>query len=274
MGSASAASVKGPEAIFHNPAALGRFEPESRQEAAFDYGRLLETYYSGTGAYARPLGRSGAIAAGFVYSGQGAQTRYDAQGNAGGTFRSSDYSIGGGYAHRLGKIYLGGGLKVIRQTLDDRSGTGAAVDLGFMAPHASELGDGPVDLGVAINHIGPPIKLGPTADPLPLRLRVGADWHASPVFDAAWDIVLPSDSSPYLCIGFEARLPAEAMGSNKNWSAAARFGYDQSHGRDVDGIGGVTAGVGLDLSGMRLDYAWVPYGDLGTQNRVTLGFRF
>ena len=43
-----------------------------------------------------------------------------------------------------------------------------------MVPHASELGDGPLDLGLAVNHIGPPMKLGPTAAPLPLRLRLGA----------------------------------------------------------------------------------------------------
>jgi hypothetical protein len=274
MGSASAAAARGPEAQFHNPALLARFEPESRQEAAADYGRLLETSYAGSLAYARPLGRDGALGAGFVYAGQSAQTTYDAQGNAGGKFNSGDLALSGAYARRVGGVYLGGSLQLLRQSLDDRHATGVAADLGLVAPHASELGDGPLDLGVTLNHIGPPVKLGPTADPLPLRVRMGTDWHASPIVDAAFDLVLPSDQAPFLCIGLEARLPAARLGSGKDWSAAARVGYDQSHGRDVDGIGGVTAGFGLDLSGFRIDYAWVPYGDLGTANRITLAFRF
>lgn len=274
MGSSAVASARGSEAIFHNPALLARFAPESRREVALDYGRLLESASHGSAAYGQPLGRDGALGAGVIYAGQSAQTSYDAQGNAGGTFRSGDLAGGAAYAHRFGKVFLGAGLKVLRSTLDDRSAAGAALDLGLMAPHASELGDGPLDLGVAINHLGPPLKLGPTADPLPLRVRLGGNWRASPIFDAAWDVVLPADQAPYLCVGFEARLPASALGSERDWSAAARVGYDQSHGRDVDGIGGVTAGFGVDLSGLRVDYAWLPYGDLGTSNRVTLAFRF
>ncbi|MDX6769651.1 MAG: PorV/PorQ family protein [Elusimicrobiota bacterium] len=274
MGGAGAAAARGPEALFHNPALLARFEPEARQEAALDYGRLLETSYAGSAAYARPLGRDGALAAGLVYAGQGAQTAYDAQGNAGGTFRSNDLALGAAYAHRLGRLRLGGGLKVIRQSLDDRSATGAALDLGVSAPHVSEIGEGPFDLGASVSHLGPPLKLGATADPLPLRVRLGGNWRATPVFDAAADIVLPADGSAFLALGFEARLPAARLGSAKDWSAALRLGFDQDHMREVDGLTGLTAGFGLDLSGMRVDYAWVPYGDLGTTNRVTLAFRF
>jgi hypothetical protein len=53
-----------------------------------------------------------------------------------------------------------------------------------------------------------------------------------------------------------------------------RVGYDQSHGRKVDGLTGLTAGGGVELKGFRLDYAWVPFGTLGTTNRFSLAFRF
>lgn len=274
MGSAGAAAAKGPEALFHNPALLARFEPESRQETAADYGRLLETTYAGSAAYARPLGRQGSIGAGVVYAGQSAQTLYDERGDAAGSFRSGDLAAGGAYARRFGGLMAGASLKVIRTSLADRSAAGAALDFGLMAPHASELGEGPLDFGASLSHLGPPLKLGPTADPLPARLRVGGNWRASPVLDAAFDVVLPADQSPFFCFGLEARLPASHMGFNKDWSAALRLGYDQSHGRDVEGIGGVTAGFGVDLSGFRMDYAWLPYGDLGASNRITLAFRF
>lgn len=274
MGGASVVAAKGAESLLHNPALLARFEPESRQEAALDYSRLLETTYAGSAAYARPLGRAGAVGAGLIYAGQEAQTVYDAQGNAGGTFKSGDLALAGAYARRLGRVWLGGGFKFIRQSLDDRRATGAAADLGLAVPHASELGEGPLDLGVSLTNLGPPLKLGPSADPLPLRLRAGGNWRVSPIFDAALDIVLPADQTPFIAVGFEGRLPAAKLGSAKDWSASARLGYDQSHGRDVDGIAGVTAGIGLDFSGLRVDYAWTPYGDLGTANRVTIAARF
>lgn len=274
MGGVSVAAAKGAEAQFHNPALLARFEPESRREAALDYSRLLESAYAGSAGWATPLGRAGALGVGLVYAGQGAQTTYDAQGNSAGTFKSGDLALGASYAHRAGRMWFGGGLKILRQTLDDRSAAGAAVDLGLAAPSASHLGDGPLDLGLSLVNLGPPVKLGPTADPLPARVRAGANWRVNPVFDAALDLVLPADQAPFVCIGFEGRLPAAKMGSSKDWSAAMRVGYDQSHGRDVDGIGGVTAGFGVDFSSLRVDYAWTPYGDLGVANRITFALRF
>jgi hypothetical protein len=42
----------------------------------------------------------------------------------------------------------------------------------------------------------------------------------------------------------------------------------------VDGFTGFSAGAGFDFSALRLDYAWVPFGDLGTVNRITIAFRF
>lgn len=274
MGGVSVAAAKGAEALFHNPALLARFEPEARREAALDYSRLLESAYAGTAAFASPLGRAGALGAGLIYAGQGAQTTYDAQGNAVGTFKSGDLALSTAYAHRVGRVWVGGGLKVLRQTLDDRSATGAAADLGVVAPSVSQLGEGTLDTGLSVVNLGPPLKLGPTADPLPLRVRAGGVWRVNPNVDAGLDVVLPADQSPYVAVGFEGRLPASALGSSRDWSAALRVGYDQGHGRDVDGIGGVTAGFGLDVSSLRVDYAWTPYGDLGTANRITLAFRF
>jgi hypothetical protein len=131
-----------------------------------------------------------------------------------------------------------------------------------------------LDVGGAVTNLGPELKLGPTASPLPLNARAGAAWHASPNFDTALDLVFPVDQDPYFALGWEARLPAEMMGSGRSWSAAVRAGYNQNAGRTVDGVAGISLGAGVDMPSLRVDYAWVTLGGLGAVNRVTLAFRF
>ena len=159
---------------------------------------------------------------------QSPQTAYTALGDSAGSFTPLDYALGAGYARRVGLMAIGGGLKVIRSSLNDRGGTSAAVDLGALWRHAADLGDGLLDLGGGVSNLGPPLKLGSTADPLPLRARAGALWHPSPTFDVALDLVFPVDQAPYAAFGVEARFPAAMVGSTKPGSRPLRGGYDQS----------------------------------------------
>jgi hypothetical protein len=274
MGGVVAAAAQGAEALFQNPAALSRLEPEAPSEVAVGYDALVETAYQGAAAYARPLGRDGAIGAGFVYASQAAQTTYSRIGDASGSFTPLDLAAGAGYARRIGPVALGAGLKLIRSSLADQSGTSAAVDLGVLAKHVADIGDGPLDAGGSVTNLGPPLKLGATADPLPLNVRAGAVWHVAPTFDAALDLVFPVDQDPYAAFGIEARFPAAIVGSARPWVAALRAGYNQNSGRTVDGFAGLSLGGGLDLAALRVDYAWITLGSLGMANRITLAFRF
>jgi len=275
MGGVSAAAGRGAESVFLNPASLARVEAESPSEVALGYDALLETAYSGSVAYSRPLGRDGAFGAGLLYTSQGAQTAYNNLGDASGKFTPTDLALGAWYARRLlGPLSLAGGAKIIRSSLDDRSGTTIAADLGLLAKHVFDLGEGPVDLGFSFTNVGPPLKLGGTADPLPARMRMGGQWRVSPVFDTALDINFPVDQDPYMSLGVEGRLPVSKLGANKPWAIALRGGYDQNRTRGVDGFTGFSAGAGFDFAALRLDYAWLPFGDLGSVNRITIAFRF
>ena len=274
MGGAVAAGAQGAEALFQNPAALARFEPEAPSEVALGYDALIETAYQGAAAYARPMGRDGAFGAGLVYASQSPQTNYTSIGDASGSFTPLDVAAGAGYARRIGPVSLGAGLKVIRSSLADQSGTSAAVDLGVLAKHVTDIGDGPLDLGGSVTNLGPPLKLGSSSDALPLNARIGGLWHVSPTFDAALDLVFPVDQDPYAALGVEARFPAAMMGSARPWVASLRGGYNQNAGRGVDGFTGVSFGGGLDFAALRVDYAWIALGALGSANRITLAFRF
>ncbi len=78
---------------------------------------------------------------------------------------------------------------------------------------------------------------------------------------------LANDERFYLALGAEYLL-------NKNF--AFRAGYQFGHASDDLGSGlvGLGAGLGLKFDSFALDYAYVPFGDLGDTHRMTLGFNF
>jgi hypothetical protein len=268
MGGAAAAGTEGAEAMFWNPAGLGRMAPEARPELAMGYSDLLSQTYAGSLAYAHPLGAKGVLGVGLDYFSQSPQTAYSSVGDSTGQFTPYDAALGAAYAYRLGSYLLGAGAKLIRSSIADTAGTAFAVDLGFQAPHVIDLGEGPLDAGASINNLGTPMRVGSVSAPLPMTMRLGGQWHIVPTVNAALDLVLPVDNSPYVAFGLEGVM------KQNGWKGFLRLGYDMNNGRGVDGLGGITAGVGVDFSRFRLDYAWVPFGDLGTTNRILMVFRF
>lgn len=270
LGGAASANARGSDALFSNPAGLASLVPESPSELSLTYDNLLETSYLGTAAWGRPLGTDGALGADAAYFSQGAMTSYNGLGDNTGSFRPYDLAVSLGYAHRFQSLALGGKFKLIRSSLDDVSGVSAAVDFGAQVKSLFLLGDRPVDAGAHLSNLGPPIKLGSVAAPLPFAMAGGLLWHMSKAVGANLEVHLPADQDPYVSLGVEATYRFDA----EKRAASLRLGYDQSHGRELSGAAGMTAGGGLDLGSFRLDYAWVPYGDLGMQNRITLAFCF
>lgn len=54
-----------------------------------------------------------------------------------------------------------------------------------------------------------------------------------------------------------------------------RAGYQQAfQDQEISGLTGLTVGTGLKLSGLVIDYAYLPYGELGVSNRITVGYEF
>lgn len=74
------------------------------------------------------------------------------------------------------------------------------------------------------------------------------------------DAVSPNDNDTYFCAGAEFHLGDLVV---------LRGGY--TSGQDTGE--GYTAGVGFNTSRLSVDYAYVPYGDLGDTHRVSLSMR-
>jgi len=204
-----------------------------------------------------------------IYFSQSSLTRFDVLGNAQGDFKPVDFAFAVGYGKTFGRLQFGTSLKFIRSQIDDATGSSFALDLGVQAQRLTDLGEGPLDVGFSILNLGPAIAVGSIADPLPLKLQGGVLWHISPTVNGLLDLHLSVDQDPYFSIGSEVHFPFR---DDKKFSI--RAGYNISRTRELDGLTAMSAGFGLDLNRFRMDYAWSPFGDLGSTNRISMGFRF
>ena len=53
-----------------------------------------------------------------------------------------------------------------------------------------------------------------------------------------------------------------------------RAGYNSRAAKNLGGFTGFSSGVGFSIGRIGLDYAWVPFGELGDTHRIGLRGRF
>lgn len=81
-----------------------------------------------------------------------------------------------------------------------------------------------------------------------------------------------------LAVSYEPRYGTGAQAglegsARSRYFLRAGYSYDAQEA-GTEGLRGFTAGFGLALRGFLLDYAFLPFGDLGTTHRVSLGYRW
>ncbi|MES2201079.1 MAG: PorV/PorQ family protein [candidate division FCPU426 bacterium] len=174
-----------------------------------------------------------------------------------GTFAPHDVALTLAYAEELGPgWFVGGGLKLIQQNVEAYNGYGAALDLGTQYVGLAEG----LSLGLVLRQIGFPIAVADTNFTLPLALNASALYSAlKSQLNFVAETSLSVDNDLQTGIGMEGWI--------KNilaLRAGYRFGY----------LNGYTAGAGMYVGGLKLDYAFVPYGELGHTHRITAGLAF
>ncbi len=253
-----------PESLYWNPAGLAYLHASA---VGLGYSPLLETQAVGSASYLAKLDDHRAWGVGILYSGQQPLDSFNALGDQTGSFHAWDYAASAVYARELFGAGVGLGLKAIHSSLAGRSAGTFAADFGVLGRDFSQLGEGSVDIGAYFQNLGPGLQLGSARDPLPFQAGVGTMWHAYPNMNVLADAHLPVDQAPYLSLG------AEYFRTWADVAFALRAGYSVRNRRNLSGAAGLTAGFGLDFSRFKLDYAWVPMGELGSTHRVSLGFR-
>lgn len=182
-------------------------------------------------------------------------------GTVGGEFDARDWAVSGHYAWLVHEdLGVGVAARWIRSTLDDVSADAFAADLGVRMRVRSVDG---LTVGAAVTNLGTGMKFLRTRDDLPWGVRAGAAMRLRGLnLLLATDAILYADRDIDGAVGVEWR-PVDLL--------RLRAGY-RSAGRDADQ--GLTAGFGVNLLGLDLDYAYVPFGDLGDAHRVSASYIF
>ena len=99
----------------------------------------------------------------------------------------------------------------------------------------------------------------------------GSDGDAYKVKDkwiVSLDVSAPIDNEINGGIGVENNYKL-----SDNINVAWRIGYNTKT-TDVGGLGGCSLGLGGNFKRYRVDYAFVPFGDLGDTHRISIGISF
>lgn len=234
------------------------------KEAMASYIDYLEGIRYGYIGYLQPLNANSTLGLAFGYLDSGSIDRTDVAGTDIGTFSSTQSLVLLTYARAFGsKFSLGTNLKLFQQKIEDEKSSGYAFDLGTMYKIKPYF-----NLGLAVQNIGPGVTFVQDKDPLPLTIKFGA------LYMFMEDTLNISGDAKYQ--PKEDSKITESVGA-EYWVSrnfALRAGYDTASISDIENFTGVSAGMGFKVSGLNLNYAWMPYGILGDTHRITLGFKW
>ncbi|HAM35718.1 MAG TPA: hypothetical protein DEB40_14170 [Elusimicrobia bacterium] len=274
MAEAFAAVDGGVDSLGYNPAGLSGAE---RAEFQSSYARGIARDNFGTLGYAHPLSW-GTLAGGFAYYdggdvlinfSNGTQQTRTAQRDMAGLLSLSVPLSWGLCAGATGKLFR-------LELAEEARTTGYAADLGaiWRTPLRG------LNLGAAVQNLGPDVKFEETADPLPTTLRFGAAYNLK-LDNVGWlkeggfglsrilftaDVVRIREEKDYLpAAGLELGIPIGEQGYG-----ALRAGYLFS--REINSL---TVGMGLRQGRWLLDYGLGAIGqNLSNTHHFTFGAKF
>ena len=182
-----------------------------------------------------------------------------------GEFTPNTFTFTAGYGQSFGDaLALGGALKFISQSIDTESYAAVALDAGMLLqPGVSGL-----KLGLAVQNLGTAMA----DSPLPMNAKAGAAYRMpafadNDVWHLLLDVNVPFGDANYT----SANLGTEYW---INDVVAGRLGYKVKDTGELGGVTGLTAGLGVKLEMINLDYALVDFGDLGMTHQIAVGVSF
>jgi tetratricopeptide (TPR) repeat protein len=260
MGEAFTAVADDAGALEWNPAGLALLENPQLSFMHNEWNTSLgirQEYLAG----AEPLGPGG-VGVDVDYFNLGSFNNTDSNGNLIDT--SSDYDISGslGYGMELpmllSHLYAGAVLQYSQETFDSASDELTNGGLGLLYQWTPKL-----RLGASLLHLGN----GPAGTQLPGAGVLGASYrtlHDNLLLSG--ELYFPYADAPGARAGFEWSLFSEFF---------LRAGYIYSSNDNSGNVdSGFTAGLGALLGPFQVDYAFVPYGSLGSANRIALTLTF
>lgn len=277
MGRAYVALAEGSDALTWNPAGLAQTQ---QRELAYSYLRYIQDVdspiYLG---YAHPMGRT-TWGANFAYMGVDGFDVRDANGvpqqNSNVSVRDGFMTVGLARSFWYEKFFLGGSLRVVQENIAGSAKNTMVGDIGAILKPNSIL-----SLGFSLQNFGA------NAADVARVTRGGAGVRLGDFVTVALELAKASDSGARVGIGGEFQLPEDYLDIGQ---LTLRMGYQNvdSYGQSfdetlkslrMDRASGLSFGFGMYTSqafgyGLSLDYAFVPYGALGTVDQISLKMKF
>jgi len=263
MGEAFTAGSDDVSSMPWNPSGLALVETP---QATFMHLNFLgDTSYEAL-SYAQPFG-PGSMGGSFLFLNV---PEFDNTSGLEPSVSSGDYALSVSYGGKLGYLHpfrndfdnllVGGTVKWVGTAI---SGVSAfnylALDLG--GSYKTQFKG--VNVGLSLLNLGFPVTAPGVSNALPFMARLGGayEWDSG---TSVADLIQTLDGTTYLNLGTEVWWERKL---------ALRTGY-KIGGPAVGGFKGLTFGAGWQFNTFRLDYAFVPYGDLGGAHRFsgTLAF--
>ncbi|MCX7940335.1 MAG: PorV/PorQ family protein, partial [Endomicrobia bacterium] len=248
--------------IFGNPAGLGLV---NNKEISLMYGMLYEGIVYNNIGYVHPIREVGSFGVGLRYISYGEIEGLDEYGNPTSNFTPTDLAIIISYAKELNGFNLGGSIKYISSKIR-KTAQAVGLDLGVMK---NGLLDNKLSVGLVIQNLGTKIKYNTEEESLPMNIKIGCGYKVIDNLLCGLDISLPNDNDVVISLGGEYKYKV-----SDDIEAKVRLGFTTLT-KDVEGsLKGISIGLGGGYKTFGIDYAFVPYGELGQTHRISLVVKF
>lgn len=256
MGESFVAVADDVYAIHYNPAGLSQTK---RIQIGLTHNVWLEKINQDFVGIVLPFGNLGSLGFSATYISMDKLEGYDVDTNYEPVktedFTASDLVVIFSGALALNKnLSIGTNLKAVQQKIENESALGRCLDAGIL------LRIEKLKLAAVIQNLGPKIKFISEEDPLPQNFKFGAAYLFGKNILTV-EANKPIEKDMYFNIGEETTFFK---------ILSLRIGY--TTGKDIGP--GLSGGFGVKILSLTLDYAFVPYGDLGNTHRVSFTARF
>ncbi len=257
MGESQVAATDDLYASYWNPAGL--INLEKPQLALMHNEWFAEINHEFLG-FALPIGDSNTVGASVNFISYGELQGRDQEGNETQVFRPYNLALVLSYARSIGKtLALGINAKFLQEQIADENGNGFAFDFGGLYAFS----DIPLSFGINAQHVGPRVQYVEDAFQLPFTLRVGTAYRLlNDTAIVTIDLIRPTDNDNSIGTGIGYTIANVLQ---------LRTGYKYKFGgNDLGVVSGLSGGFGLILKLFQIDYALVPFGELGLTHRFSL----
>jgi len=270
MGGAYTAVTNDAYSLYWNPAGLTKIP---RASATFMYSHnVAQTSYQ-SASYAQRINETSVIAAGWRYQNLGSLSHTDISNTVLGSFQPRNYAAEAGWGQAI--------YDMSDSDVDMSVGATARWIHSDMLVHANAYG-GDVgiqsrfyvgsyfyDIGFTAQNMGMGQKFDKIRDTLPFRARLGGAIYPIKPLIVSLEAIMPINNVPAGALGAEYTLDLQ-----KNMQAMLRLGFNSSTVKSLGPFSAMSMGLGFKFSELSLDYAFVPFGVLGTGDVHRLSISF